>query len=187
MATSLNPSTGTVASAPSTAPALVDPGRWSHRWRSSGPIPLAQLTSRWSHVTGGRHPRCRIYWRSLWCGALLLTGQSVSTNVDRNCGSTSAEMNVNEPCTCIRALFWRADCPPVPAIKSPGPIGLAIRTPAAVDPPRSLTRPANPAPVRVGLRIVSVDTRGRRSSDYPRTKRRLAMCRHSERRSPGPV
>jgi hypothetical protein len=56
MATSLNPSTGTAASAPSTAPVLVDPARWSHHWRSGGPMPLAQLTSKWSHVTGGRQP-----------------------------------------------------------------------------------------------------------------------------------
>ena len=34
---------------------LTDPG-WSHHWRTGGPITLAELTSRWSHATGGRHP-----------------------------------------------------------------------------------------------------------------------------------
>ena len=55
MAASQNPSAGTAASAPSTAPTLADPRRWSHHWRSGGPMPLAQLTARWSHATGGRH------------------------------------------------------------------------------------------------------------------------------------
>ena len=27
----------------------------SHHWRRDGPIPLAKLTARWSHPTGGRH------------------------------------------------------------------------------------------------------------------------------------
>jgi hypothetical protein len=32
---------------------LTDPG-WSHHWRKGGPITLAELTSKWSHATGGR-------------------------------------------------------------------------------------------------------------------------------------
>ena len=35
------------------APLLVDPG-WSHYWRRDGPMPLANLTSRWSHAAGER-------------------------------------------------------------------------------------------------------------------------------------
>jgi hypothetical protein len=30
--------------------------RWSHHWRTGGPIPLAKLTSKWSHPPGGRQP-----------------------------------------------------------------------------------------------------------------------------------
>src|SRR5215213_7254168 len=41
MAASLIPLAGTAAIAPSTRPTLVDPDRWSHHWRSAGPMPLA--------------------------------------------------------------------------------------------------------------------------------------------------
>jgi hypothetical protein len=36
-------------------PALADPPRWSHHWRSGGPMPLALTATKWSHATGGRH------------------------------------------------------------------------------------------------------------------------------------
>jgi hypothetical protein len=55
LAAFLNPLRGTAASAPSTAPALADPPRWSHHWRSGGPMPLALAALKWSHATGGRH------------------------------------------------------------------------------------------------------------------------------------
>ena len=46
---------GLVASPTSATPSLVDAPGWSHYWRKGGPMLLAKLTSRWSHVAGGRH------------------------------------------------------------------------------------------------------------------------------------
>ena len=67
-----------VSPTPASTHRLVDPGRWSHHWRSGGPIPLAQLTAKpkWSHVTGGRLRR--------WCARPSLR---VSSDVTvRRCG-----------------------------------------------------------------------------------------------------
>jgi hypothetical protein len=41
-------------SAPAHEPALADPG-WSHYWPKGGPMPLAKLTSKWSHAAGRLH------------------------------------------------------------------------------------------------------------------------------------
>ena len=46
---------GLVARPTSATPSLVDAPGWSHYWRKGGPMLLAKLTSRWSHVAGGRH------------------------------------------------------------------------------------------------------------------------------------
>ncbi len=32
--------------------------RWSHHWRTGGPITLARTRSKWSHAPGGRQPVC---------------------------------------------------------------------------------------------------------------------------------
>jgi hypothetical protein len=36
--------------------------RWSHYWRRGGPMMLAELTSGWSHVGGGRQATCSGSW-----------------------------------------------------------------------------------------------------------------------------
>jgi hypothetical protein len=46
-----------VACAPAAEPPLADPLRSSHYGREGGPILLAKLTSKWSHVAGRRHSR----------------------------------------------------------------------------------------------------------------------------------
>ena len=51
------PLVGQVATPTSAASLLVDAQGWSHHWRKGGPMLLAELTSRWSHVAGGRQRR----------------------------------------------------------------------------------------------------------------------------------
>jgi hypothetical protein len=56
----------------------VDAPGWSHYWRKGGPMLLAKLTSRWSHVTGGRQvaielrPFYLLSWDDASCGQLPL-------------------------------------------------------------------------------------------------------------------
>ena len=84
------------------------PPRWSHHWRTGGPITLAELTSRWSHATGGRHPRPASAETSLssrswsWWNLLMVGGPANTSPWTRRSGAATDRMICARPAAARR-------------------------------------------------------------------------------------
>ena len=93
-----------VASRPTAAPALLDPG-WSHHWRKGGPMLLAELTSRWSHTAGGRQWRNT---RSTTSGYISCAVNAIRLSIISAVAGDGRSRVRPSPPTTSAGWLWRA-------------------------------------------------------------------------------
>jgi hypothetical protein len=114
----------------------VDPDRWSHHWRSGGPMPLALTTLKWSHEAGGRQRARR--------GARITPQARQCTTAWPPSASSTSEAAPRQPST-----------PPASACSTPvnPPHAGSPRTPRRA---RRLDQPCIPAATVLELHLVWV-------------------------------